>query len=100
MPSVSKGRNESPPLLLPTQMTKISMHKHYVESCEEPSIRALGATSFKDVWKHCVPHIKIMSPTDDVCCRWELTRKRVADAVTEADKLTAAKELQEHIQVH
>ena len=99
MPAAPRGRDEDPPIYLPSSLTKTELHKSYVAACQDTDTRALKITSYKDIWRHCVPHIRISSPKDDVCQKCEMTRKAIADAVSENDKLEAATTLRTHIEV-
>jgi hypothetical protein len=99
MPAAPHGADEAAPVLLPCNTMKVDLHSKYQQACVEAGVRVLGITTFKYVWKQCVPHIKIMTAKDDVCHKCEMIRKRVADAIHEMDKLEAANALREHIQV-
>ncbi|XP_060577599.1 uncharacterized protein LOC132734769 [Ruditapes philippinarum] len=98
MPAAPRGADEAAPVLLPCNTTKVDLHSKYQQACVEAGVRCLGITTFKCVWKQCLPHIKIMTAKDDVCHKCEIIRKRVADAINEMDKLEAANDLREHIQ--
>ncbi|XP_060586615.1 uncharacterized protein LOC132742275 [Ruditapes philippinarum] len=98
MPAAPRGRDGEAPILLPSNLTKASLHSQYCQACEESDVRKLGVSSFKNVWKNCIPHIKIMSPKDDVCHKCEQLRHSVMDAVTEQAKLDAANCHREHVQ--
>jgi hypothetical protein len=99
MPAAPRGQDGEAPIMLPSALTKKELHQIYLQRCIEAGVRHLGLTSFKDVWKNCVPHIRIMTPKDDVCQKCEILRKKVADSVSEAEKLQSATLLREHVQV-
>lgn len=45
-----------------------------------------------------MPHIRISTPRDDVCQKCERLRKKIVDARTEEEKLSAVREFQNHIE--
>jgi len=100
MPAAPGGHNEEPPVLLPSCLTKQELHTLYASSCAAIPIRALGTTSFKEVWNTCLPHIKIIGPRDDVCGTCEQLKKKIMDATTEDDKLVSTTAFTEHVQVY
>lgn len=95
MPAAPRGKDDDAPVLLPSSLTKKDLHKEYLQACLEAGTRQLSLTSFKNIWTNVVPHIKIINPRDDVCHKCELLRKKVADPVTEMEKLDAATLLQQ-----
>ena len=97
-PAAPRGRDGEPPVYLPASLTKYSLHKEYVAACQEINIRTLGLSSFKSMWLQCLPHIRISNPRDDVCQTCEIIRKKISDAVSEEEKLTASTELSTHIE--
>ena len=54
-------------------------------------------STFNNIWRACVPHIKIASPREDVCATCERLRKDVSDALEEEEKLASAEALRQHI---
>lgn len=60
-------------------------------------LRALGLSSFKDVWLKCTPHIKISNPRTDVCHLCEKHRNAIREAVGDAEKLKATINFQDHL---
>ncbi|KAK3106530.1 hypothetical protein FSP39_022025 [Pinctada imbricata] len=96
MPTAPRGRNEIPPIYLPSYETKTSVHKQYVTSCCES--RHVGLTLFKNIWQHTLPHIQIMKPRSDLCFKCQQHREQISAAVTENEKLVAISAFTEHIQ--
>ena len=88
-----KGREEEAPVYV----TKHEIHRRYKKACEETNSGAMKPTSFQDTWRQCVPHIRISSPSNDVCQRCDTQRNR--STVNEEEKLDASRILQLHIQV-
>jgi hypothetical protein len=82
---------------LPSSNTKIGIHAQFIQSTQDTEIRAMGLTSFKNIWQKCCPHIKICTPRQDVCHICEKLRKKIIDAVTEAEKLEASDEFRQHV---
>lgn len=98
-PAAPRGRDEDPPVFLESTLTKKDVHSRYNVAAVDAGVRELRISSFKGIWSHCLPHIRICGPRQDVCHKCEVMRKKVADAVEEASKLAAATALTEHIQV-
>ncbi|KAK3105662.1 hypothetical protein FSP39_002952 [Pinctada imbricata] len=96
MPAAPRGRNEIPPIYLPSYETKTSVHKQYVISCGES--RHVGLTLFKNIRQHTLPHIQIMKPRSDLCFKCQQHREQISAAVTENEKLAAISAFTEHIQ--
>ena len=86
-----------PPIFLPASGTYKSVHKEYVTSCTAAKYRAAGIEIFCNIWHQCVPHIKFMSPRANVCDACEKCRRRVVEAVSEEEKLTASAALSDHV---
>ncbi|XP_077983871.1 uncharacterized protein LOC144438632 [Glandiceps talaboti] len=100
MPAVPRGREGTPPVYLPSSVTKETVYSAYVESCEQsqPPLKHVGLTTFKNIWKDCVPHIQSISPQTDVCFKCEDFRKKIMYATSEADKLSVTAKYNEHVQ--
>ena len=96
-PAALHGRDDMPPIFLPASGTYKSVHKEYVTSCTAANYRAAGRDIFCNIWHQCVPHIKFMSPRADVCDACEKCRRRVVEAVSEEEKLTASAALSDHV---
>lgn len=56
----SKSTIKTPPLYLPAEITKKTIHNAYREYCEhfEPSIKIMGYSSFRHFMKEQFPHVK------------------------------------------
>ena len=93
------GSDGTPPILLPAGMTKHSVFLKYQESCKDPRnpVRAVGLSSFKDLWLQTCPHIKFVSRRDDVCGKCETLRRRLMDAEEEEEKLKISEAFSKHI---
>ena len=94
-PAAPRGIDNIPCVYLPSNTTKVDMHKTYMASMAQE--RALKITSFKDIWRMCLPHIRISKPREDVCATCEKHRRAVMDAVTEAEKLGALAAMETHV---
>lgn len=94
------GRDSDAPVYLPSDTTKVTVHKSYIGSCAEtvPITRAVKYSTFNNIWRSCLPHIKIASPRDDVCATSERFRKEVMDSITEEEKLESTQKLRSHVQ--
>ncbi|XP_070573522.1 uncharacterized protein [Ptychodera flava] len=99
MPAVPRGREGTPPVYLPSSITKERVYSAYVESCEQtqPPLTHVGLTTFKNVWKDCVPHIQTISPKTDVCVKCEEFRNKIMFASSEDDKLLFTSQYNEHV---
>ncbi|KAK3086019.1 hypothetical protein FSP39_012256 [Pinctada imbricata] len=96
MPAAPRGRNEIPPIYLPSYETKTPVHKQYVISCGES--RHVDLTLFRNIWQHTLPHIQIMKPRSDLCFKCQQHHEHIPAAVTEKEKLAAISAFTEHIQ--
>ena len=98
-PAAPRASANEPPILLPSAESKVSLYRLYNQACSQSSdsVRCVGLSSFKDIWLKCCPHIKFISPRDDVCSKCELLRKQISDSVSENDKLEFSEKLAQHI---
>lgn len=94
-PEAPRGSDGIPPVYLPASDTKKAIHQRYVKSCEESSIRAMKISSFEDVWINAFHTSGSALPRDDLCQKCECLRKKIMNARTEGEKLTA---FQDHIE--
>ena len=96
-PAAPRGRDGEAPVYLPSDTTEIAVLKAYEDSCAEmtPPARVVKYSTFNNIWRLCVLHIKIVSHREDVCATCERLRKAVSDAFEEEEKLVEA--LQQHI---
>ncbi len=90
-PGKSKG---IPPLFLRSECTKKSVHKTYTEASDG---RTVSYSLFCSLWRHCVPHIQIMSLKTDVCDTCRKFRDKISEARTEADKLKTTNDYTDHV---
>ncbi|XP_070576723.1 uncharacterized protein [Ptychodera flava] len=99
MPAAPRGRDDHPPIYLPSCDTKAEVYDRYTESCQQsdPPRMAVGETTFRNIWSSCVPHIKRMEPRTDVCPKCEAFRQSIQYATSESDKLTVTTEFSNHI---
>ena len=96
-PAPLHGRASIHPIYLPAFQNYKTVHKTYVESCRPDNKRAVGLSSFRSIWHQCLPHIQFMTARTDVCHKCEVYRRQVADAVGDAQKLTACTALSDHV---
>lgn len=61
--------------------------------------RHVELSTFKSIWLHGVPHIKIASPRANVCPKCESLRWYVIGAVSEEAKLTALDDYKSHVEI-
>lgn len=99
MPAAPNRSNNAPPVYLSSKETKKNIHATYKEACQTSGHKPLGLTVFQDTWRHCVPHIKIASPREDVCATCERMRSRIVKATSENEKLDASTEFTAHVHV-
>ncbi|XP_053392666.1 uncharacterized protein LOC123542687 [Mercenaria mercenaria] len=96
-PAAPRGREDEAPIYLPSSDTKQSVHSEYVKRCMEAEKRYVGLTTFKDIWKNCLPHIKIASPKEDVCKVCEDCKQDIKLAMSENDKILATQKYHNHV---
>ena len=96
-PAAPRGIDNVPIVFLPSGTTKEGIFKDYAASCQEAGVRDLRLTSFKDIWRTCLPHIRIGSPRHDVCATCEKMRRTIMDARAEQEKLDATESFRDHI---
>ncbi|KAJ8319792.1 hypothetical protein KUTeg_001379 [Tegillarca granosa] len=95
----SRGVNDIiPPIYLPAQETYDSIHKKYLDVAGEMDFRSVSESTFRSLWKQCVPHVKFMRARTDVCHICENYRKELQEADTEDENLNLAQSFAEHIQ--
>ena len=60
-PAAPRGRDGDAPVYLPSNSTKIAVHRAYADSCAAvtPPARVVKYSTFINIWRSCVPHIKI-----------------------------------------
>lgn len=98
-PAAPRGRDNTPPIYLTCETTKTDLHAKYVQTCNDgvETRRALKKSAFNNIWKQCLPHIRIATPRDDVCAICEKLRKAIMDAITETEKLETSEKMKDHI---
>ncbi len=89
-----RASDNQAPILLPADQSKKFVFDQYRESCAPDAV--VGLTSFKDIWRACLPHIKFVNPREDVCANCEVLRKQLAAATREEDKFAAGVAFTEH----
>ena len=67
MPGRLPNSRDMTGMKLPSDMTKVSLYREYVNISEEKGEDYLGLTAFKDIWTKYVPEIAIMKPATDLC---------------------------------
>ncbi|KAH3706338.1 hypothetical protein DPMN_065723 [Dreissena polymorpha] len=96
-PADTRGVDNVPTVYLTSDTTKTNLHQKYPTSCTEAGFRVIYITASKEIWRTCLPLIRIAGPRDDVYAKCEKLRRGVMDAVTEEEKLTATDSLRNHI---
>ncbi|KAJ8313169.1 hypothetical protein KUTeg_009285 [Tegillarca granosa] len=97
-PAAPRGVNNLPSIFLPCSDTKLNIFRIYEKACFDSNNKAVGLSSFKDIWLKCCPHIRISTPRDDVCQKCEIFRRRIQDAVSDEDKLLSTSEFKLHLE--
>ena len=67
LPGRLPNEKELDGMKLPSDMTKVSLHREYVNRAEQEDTTHVGLTTFKTIWQRYVPEISIMRPAKDVC---------------------------------
>ncbi|XP_053386664.1 uncharacterized protein LOC128550843 [Mercenaria mercenaria] len=98
-PAAPRGGDNIAPIYLTSETTKMNLHEKYVNMCAqfEPTCRSVKYSTFCNIWTHCLPHIRIATPRDDVCATCEKMRKAIVDSVTEEEKIQSASNFQNHV---
>ena len=65
------------PTYVPASDTEKLLYEIYKNTSQD---KFVGQSSFYDLWKKLLPHIKISMPKDDACFKCESHRKAVEDA--------------------
>lgn len=99
MPVAPYGRDNHPPIYLPTSDTKLVVFKKYVEACNSytPVRKSVGLILLKSIWLSCLPHIQLMEPRSDVCHKCDNFKKLIMDSVTEEDKREHTEAYNNHV---
>ncbi|XP_070545908.1 uncharacterized protein [Ptychodera flava] len=98
MAAAPSGRDSHPPVYLPASSRKEDIHMSYKQTCEAEGDQYVGLTLFKNLWRECVPHIKILTPRTDICPKCEHFRQKVSHARTEVEKVEAVTEFSRHLE--
>ena len=61
------SEKEAPPIYLPNGSKFILMYKDYFQSRKELGLHPVSLSTFRDVWKKYLPHIKIQTRRTDMC---------------------------------
>ncbi len=71
LPDPGRLRRNTREILLPRSDTYISVWQTYKQSLTEdaPQARIVGYDSFRNIWRHALPHIKFQGPGSDLCDR-------------------------------
>ncbi len=80
-PAAPRGKDNIPIVFLPSSTTKLHLHAQYSAACEEQNVRCVKISAFKSMWLHCVPHIRIAKPREDVCGTCERLRRDIVGAL-------------------
>ena len=92
-----RGKDGIPPIYLPCDQTKKSIHKMYRESCQLAGHVSMGLTTFQNLWRAVCPHIQFMKPRTDVCPTCEKLSDAIKEARSEDDKLKATQIFSDHL---
>ena len=94
-------------MLLPTNVSKASVHRDYVKSSEElqqtsdTPVRTFGYREFCRLWSEVVPFIRSMPPADDLCftCQNNSTLIMKSANQSEDEKTKRLLMAQEHLEL-
>ncbi|KAJ8310938.1 hypothetical protein KUTeg_011506 [Tegillarca granosa] len=56
-----------PPIYSPAQETYDFIHKKYLDIAGEMDFRSFSESTFRSLWKQCVPHVQFLRTRTDVC---------------------------------
>ncbi|XP_062578888.1 uncharacterized protein LOC134240830 [Saccostrea cucullata] len=97
LPQPNVKNQGNPCIFLPSSGDKFTLHFSYVTSCTETNKRHVGLTTFKLLWKDCLPHIKYMTPRSDICPKCEEHRANISSAAGLQEKQDHLQEFTEHL---
>lgn len=91
-------------MLLPTNVSKASLHRAYVKSSEEleqTTVRTFGYREFCRLWSEVVPYIRSMPPADDLCftCQSNSTLIMKSANLSEDEKTKRLLSAQKHLEL-
>ena len=93
-PAAPRARPDIPPIYLPYGTTKTSMHDKYRQSAISSSKKAVGYTTFDNIWRITCPDIQIMSRREDCCSTCEAHRYNILHSRNSEE---AMQEFQAHL---
>ena len=67
LPGQIPGHKDYNILLLPSRNTKKSIWEKYYAAAEQDSHRAVGLTTFENLWMRYKPGMEIAKPRSDLC---------------------------------
>ncbi|XP_062616042.1 uncharacterized protein LOC134277748 [Saccostrea cucullata] len=97
LPAAPRARDDTPPVLLPCNESKATVHAKYKDACLESSSPSVKLTTFKEAWNSCVPYIQFMKPKTDLCKTCHDLREDITGAYDEKTKLKLTKRLTDHL---
>ena len=93
-------------MLLPTDVSKASVHRDYVKASEalekttRQSVRCFGYREFCRLWSEILPYIRVLPPADDIChiCQENATLILKAANFSEEEKTERLLRAQQHLE--
>ena len=81
-------------MMLPSDVTKANSWRKYVRESADSSLKAVGLTKFKNIWKLYLPHIAVMKVSSDLCDTCQQNNNLIMKAVncTEEEKSARLKQ--------
>ena len=96
-PDAPRGRDNTPPIYLPSSNTKKYVHEKYIDYCLATDIRAVKYSTFGKIWNTFLPHIKVSNPRGDICATCEKLQKEIADSINDESKLASTERMRHHV---
>lgn len=86
-------------MMLPSEVTKVSVWNSYVQKCAESGLKAVSLTKFKTLWTQYVPEISIMKISADLCetCQRNNTLIMRTVNVSEEEKSLQLQQQERHL---
>ena len=81
---------------LPSDVTKVAVHKEYVAGCRQSGQQAVGLTLFKELWP---PNIHVMKPQPDLCTTCQRNNRLIFRTANHSDEVKSQRvqEQQRHL---
>lgn len=86
-------------LLLPSDLSKISVYEKYIDACKQTSSAPVGRSTFYTLWEQLLPHISVSTPSSDLCftCQQNTQSIQLSACLSEEEKCKRMETAQTHL---